>query len=88
MFNQIRLKMRVIYASDIVAIGKRKTILPNILCGENYRDSEINWPKIHEFPMKWLELYAAIYNTSQTGPQPSWSMATQITPDLEALHKL
>ena len=77
MFNQIRLKMKLKFASDVVVIGKGKRILPNIMRGENYRSSKNKWPCIHAFPKKWLEnwqyiLKSVIQSKLDNNPLGAW----------------
>ena len=62
-FNRVRLNLRLLTASGIIQCDSGHKILPNILKGQNYRGSSYNWPKHHNLPEKWIQVFCHIIKT-------------------------
>jgi len=56
-FNQVRLSMKLLTASDIVIANHGSRIHPDIMKGINHRWSVLEWPKILPFPKKWTKVF-------------------------------
>ena len=83
-FNEIRLHLKLITASDIVTLDTGCTILPHILQGHNYRGSTLYWPDTKPFPNKWLKIWKSLLTSYilpklMTKPLGQWLTSTHQT---------
>ena len=60
MFNQVRLKLKLLTASDVVLADSGTRIHPDIYQGTNHRASTIQWPKVLDFPKAWYTLFQSV----------------------------
>ena len=59
-FNQVRLRLKLLTASDIVLANSGTRIHPDVLQGTNHRASSFQWPNVHEVPKTWIELFRSV----------------------------
>ena len=59
-FNEIRIHMKLLSASDIVQCNSDYQILPSIYDGKNVRESTLKWPLTQEFPKEWLKTWKSL----------------------------
>ena len=59
-FNQVRLNLRLLAASDIIKAHRGAEISPNIPKGESTRTSTLNWPQVADIPKHWIEIFSSI----------------------------
>ena len=57
LLNEVRMALRIITASDIVAINETSAILPNILECRNYRSSNLDWPRCETIDPNWIKIW-------------------------------
>ena len=62
-FNQVRLHMRLLTASDIVLSSSTSKIHPDIYKGINHRGSNLKWPTILPYPKHWINIFTSIINS-------------------------
>ena len=80
-FNEVRIHLHLITASDIVSLNSGAKILPNILRGINNRSSSLQWPNTLPFPPHWITIWKNIVTTIiqpiiQTSPLGAWTSQT------------
>ena len=83
-FNEIRIHMKLITASDIVALDSKTKILPNIYECRNHRSSNLSWPNTLPFPSAWKSTWKNILRTIiqprlETSPLGNWIGVTHQT---------
>lgn len=80
-FNEVRIHLHLINASDIVSLNSGTRILPNIINGFNNRGSSLQWPNTLPFPLEWIKIWKNIVITIiqpilQTSPLEAWTSQT------------
>ena len=55
--NEVRLYLKILTASDIVALGENDNILPTIFNRYNTRNSSLEWPICDAVPQEWITLW-------------------------------
>ena len=76
-FNQIRIHLRLISASDIIQYTSSTKIVDYIWNGKNFRTSKIKWPWTKNFPKQWIGIWQSILRNIilpkiQTRPLGRW----------------
>ena len=76
-FNKVRLYLQVLSLSDIILVGTKSTIIPNIRKGFKARTSKWVWPSIREIPKDWRQIWIDIIDTIilpyvKTSPLHEW----------------
>ena len=61
-FNHVRIALKLLTASDIVALGSGNRIIPAILKGDNSRTSSLGWPNSDNIPPRWLLIWESLLN--------------------------
>lgn len=59
-FNEIRMHLRLLSASDLLILGTGSTIHPHVPKGLRFRTSKFQWPMSHPFPRKWLKVWNSL----------------------------
>ena len=57
LLNEVRMALRLITVSDIVAINKSSLVLPYIYECKNYRGSTLEWPRCEEINDNWKSIW-------------------------------
>lgn len=62
-FNEIRMHLRILTASDIIVLGSGSSVHPNVFKGIRFRPSSLLWPNTQKFPRRWLKVWNTILQT-------------------------